>query len=346
MILTESLLLGMILIVSVISFVTDVTKGIVLNKLLLRAVYFGLVINGIYYGYYCSDVFVEYLINLIFITFLSVLMFAGKVWGGGDTKLSILLAFLFPARLYFYYRDELFPILNAFIFAFSIGLIYLVLESAWMLIAGRESKKNKEIKDVLSRMTFQSVAFFFMFMLVDLAVNELIPDFYEDNIALFEILFMAFFVAISRMTLFTRKWVCITASAVSLLVFKLISGRLPQFRITDLLIIGSIHLIRTILSWHNYSTVKIIDLKPGMILSTASSVMMFGDGNVGVNKLSEENMGDRLTEENISSIYRWMDKHPDYETVTIVRKIPFSAFISLGYVTFLILGVLNYYEII
>ena len=346
MILIEVVLSGIIVIVSVISFFTDLTRGIVPNRLLLYAAGIGLILDSVYYGFLVSDVILEFLLNLSFVAVGSLLMFVAKIWGGGDTKLSLLLAFLFPARLYFYYRDEMFPILNAFIFAFSLGLIYLAVESIWLLCTGKERHRTGSIKETLSGIPFQYAAVFFLFLLLDLFIRKMIPVFYEDNTALFEILFMVLFFVLSEVSFFSKRWVCLLVAIGSLAVYAAVSGGFPAIHINDLMLIAVIHLIRMLLSWHNYKTVKITELKPGMILSTTSSIMIYGNEGNGIVRISREDMGDRLTEDEVASVFKWLDKHPNYETVSIVRKIPFSAFISLGYIVFLILGVLKNYEII
>ena len=128
-----------------------------------------------------------------------------------------------------------------------------------------------------------------------------------------------------------------------MILIIVIEGHFPVVRVIDIILILLVHLVRKLMSFHNYEAVHISDLQPGMILSTASS-LLFQDQKTTILKISKESMSDRLSEEDISYIYKWVDKHPGYDKVSIVRKLPFSAFISLGFVIFLVLGALKYYE--
>lgn len=60
----------------------------------------------------------------------------------------------------------------------------------------------------------------------------------------------------------------------------------------------------------------------------------------GLPDMSHENISDRISESECESIHRWEKSKYGSKTVKIVRKIPFAIFISLGIVTYIIVGVM------
>ena len=73
-----------------------------------------------------------------------------------------------------------------------------------------------------------------------------------------------------------------------------------------------------------------------MILSTISSVLMQTSITPGLPGVSTEDLRSRLTTEEIASIKIWA-KATHTESLTIVKKIPFAIFISIGFVSYFIL---------
>ena len=93
---------------------------------------------------------------------------------------------------------------------------------------------------------------------------------------------------------------------------------------------------RMTISTNIYEQIPIKDLKPGMILSTFSSAVMQGSQVKGMPAISSEDLSSRLSQNEINSIGRWA-KTRNVECVSVVKKIPFALFISLGYFTYFIL---------
>ena len=74
-----------------------------------------------------------------------------------------------------------------------------------------------------------------------------------------------------------------------------------------------------------------------MILSSFSSVLMQTSITPGLPGVSTENLKSRLTSEEVDSIQIWA-KATHTQSLTVVKKIPFAIFISIGFLCYCILG--------
>ena len=107
------------------------------------------------------------------------------------------------------------------------------------------------------------------------------------------------------------------------------------------LVVAALLLFRLFADKYNYKTIKVTELKPGMILSVGS-VLSFSQSRVdGLPQFTREDLRSRLSPEEVASIKRWSETNNGQETITIIRKIPFALFIAMGTVLFSLLEVLG-----
>ena len=99
-------------------------------------------------------------------------------------------------------------------------------------------------------------------------------------------------------------------------------------------------LMKLFISEYNYEYINTSDVKAGMIISTETSMLFLNSRVKGLPDMSHENVSDRISESECESIHRWEKSKYGSKTVKIVRKIPFAIFISLGIVTYIIVGVM------
>ena len=85
-----------------------------------------------------------------------------------------------------------------------------------------------------------------------------------------------------------------------------------------------------------YEGVEVRNLKKGMILSSMSSILMQNSITPGLPSISSEDLKSRLTDSEVESVKIWA-KATKTESLTIVKKIPFAIFISIGFISYLIL---------
>ena len=71
-------------------------------------------------------------------------------------------------------------------------------------------------------------------------------------------------------------------------------------------------------------------IKKGMILSTVSSMLMQNSRVRGLPGISMEDLRNRLSEDEVSSIKRWAEGR-NIATISIVKKIPFAVFLAMGF---------------
>ena len=96
--------------------------------------------------------------------------------------------------------------------------------------------------------------------------------------------------------------------------------------------------MRMISSEYNYKQIKTSEIKEGMVLSYAT-VASFSNSRVkGLPQITTEDIQSRISEAEAESIRRWECSKSGLQTITIVRKLPFACFISIGFILFIILG--------
>ena len=86
-----------------------------------------------------------------------------------------------------------------------------------------------------------------------------------------------------------------------------------------------------------YKQIPTETVQKGMILSTSSTVQMQPSRVRGLPGVSREDLRDRLTDEQASSVRRWGKTEKGSPVVTIMRKVPFAIFLVLGYAMYFLM---------
>lgn len=95
--------------------------------------------------------------------------------------------------------------------------------------------------------------------------------------------------------------------------------------------------VRTVSDKYNYQEIAVDELAPGMILSTASTLMLMSSTVKGLPPISSEDLRSRLSQNEVESIIRWSKTSNGKSSLVIVRKIPFAIFIAVGSIAFIVL---------
>ena len=119
--------------------------------------------------------------------------------------------------------------------------------------------------------------------------------------------------------------------------YVLFGLQIYSLNIKMLIIVLIILIFRTISEKYNYEEIKIIDLKPRMILSYESVIKFYTSRVKGLPKTTTGTTDSRLTETEVESIKRWSKTTKGQDTIIIVRHMPFAPFIFAGEVLFFIL---------
>lgn len=325
-----------ILTLGTLTSISDFRNGKIYNKTLAAFLGLAIILDIVYYGFFANDLLKPALFNIVILVVFSLVMFYSHIFAGGDCKLLIVLSILYPAEFYWLYGNSPATLLFAPGFAILLGYVYLLVSSALNIVRGKTRITGKYILG-------QVKAFVYSFLTITIyicAIN-LILCFLERhgifiNVWIVRIICFGVSWIVGRFG-FLRKWFVI----LPLLLFDIVLAVLlrivpislnPENYYLALILLLAQMTIKTNL----YDTVSVQNLKPGMILSAISSAMMQGSRVRGLPGLSSEDLRNRLTVEEVESIHRWAESR-HVEELTIVKKIPFAFFISLGFICYFII---------
>lgn len=319
-----------------VSSKTDLKEGIIYNRHLKFFLICAVVLGIIYYGYFARDIFMLFLVNLFIVSFASLLLFYTHSFAGGDCKLAIIMAGLYPANYYITYGNWPYTLVLAIMFAVIIGYLYLFVLS-FKSIAMKETNISIDlIKDY-----FVSFIKNFAIATIYISCLTLFLYWFQNNgfiinpwIVRFFCLFIAWIV--SHYNILKNRYLVMAVAIIDLflcLYLKFIPFSInPEHYIIVLLLLVFQFTIQT----NIYEEIPVENLKPGMILTTFASVIMQGSRIKGLPGISSEDLKCRLTEEEVISIKSWAATSKiDY--ISIVKKIPFAIFISLGYASYFLI---------
>jgi preflagellin peptidase FlaK len=333
---TEIIMCIVLLAFGALTTKSDISEGMIYNKDLIVFVIIGIILDSVYYGIFVNDLLLDYILNLCIVVLVSTFLFYTHSFAGGDCKLAIVYALIYPARFYIIYGDSNLTLIFAIGVAIIYGYFYLLISAIWSLLLKKNNMNVQYIKN--------SVAGFvksFVVATIYISIIVLVASFVERTGILINVwvtragcMLFAWFVG--KYGIF-RKWYMIVAAVIIDVVLSLVLQMIP-FSVSpeNYILVIILLLCQMMIKTNLYKEVKLTDLKKGMILTTFSSIMMQGSRVRGLPSVSSEDLRDRLTQEQVESILRWGEGR-NVETVSVVKKIPFAIFLSMGYISYLIL---------
>lgn len=106
----------------------------------------------------------------------------------------------------------------------------------------------------------------------------------------------------------------------------------------EIIIVLTVLVFKSMAEKYNYEEISAIDVEEGMVLSI-STVMLFMNSRIkGLPLKTTEDIKSRITKQEAESIRRWTNSSKGKDKIVIVRKIPFAIFISLGFISYLLIG--------
>jgi len=329
-------------ILSVISAITDARRGKVYNKILIIGFVMSLPFVTSYYYLFHMSLLRVYLQNCAFTAILCVLLYASRIWAAGDAKLVCLLVFTLPLGIYAGFAS-LFPALYLFVAVFSIAYLYVILESVVLSVKHVSQVKTRLIQQFGSKpKLLNHAAPFTAAMLLSSLASKIIryfdASFYHNNPVIVPItVFMLLMVTFSLIK--KGYWLMSAALLFANGAFAVLSKDAADLRAFIPATIITVFFIaaRFIAGTFNYKLIKQDDLKPGMVLSLASAMYLAVQKDSIIVK-TDETTKSRLTEEQVSMLKNWRQPlhlpggaENDLQ-FSIVRLMPFSAFVLLGVV--------------
>lgn len=332
----EAILMICIICLCFLSTKSDLKKGIIPNKMLLMFVIFAIIGDSIYYGFFAQDLLIEFLINIGIVIIACIYLFYSDSIAGGDCKLIIVLSALYPARFYLDFENSNLTLIFAIGIAIFVGYCFLLINSVWALI----TKKNKLTFEYLKGYIYNFIKFYFIALVYISILNLLIILLYRMGIEIsawlstFTCLLVVW--SIGKFgALRNKKIVALALLFVIIcsLYFKLL---LISFRPESYAFILILILCQMTIRTNLYETISVEELKKGMILSTMSSILMQKSVTRGLPKVSTEDLKCRLTYDEAESVKIWA-RATHTDSITIVKKIPFAVFISVGFLAYFVL---------
>ena len=328
----------------VVSSITDFKNKKIYNKNIIIAV--GL--SGLTYLIFFKQIenLQSYLINLIISIIISFIFFYLKIWAAGDAKLFIAIVFMIPFELYEVSDKNIFPALILLIMMFSIAFIYVVFETFYLWGKDKDRLNKIKITNIDKTKVKDFILQYFMGYFITLFINNIALKFFMEfkinNGGLMLLCNMLVLIFTYRMIKGKKKSLIATSvfAILNFIYYVLFGLQIYSLNIKMLIIVLIILIFRTISEKYNYEEIKIIDLKPRMILSYESVIKFYSSRVKGLPKTTTETTDSRLTETEVESIKRWSKTTKGQDTIIIVRHMPFAPFIFVGEVLFFILKLL------
>lgn len=334
--LLEVFLLILLVALGAIATCTDLKSGIIPNRYIAVFSALGGVLDAVYYIVFARDIAGLFFANVVSVVIMSLILFYTHSLAGGDCKLIAALALAFPARMYLVYRNTTVTLFLTVAFAILYGYVFFLGMSIWKLIIGDNKPGKGFVKGyLLNYLKSYLVAFIYvtcinlLFAVIDGQVMHISPQ-------IVVVICMA--VAwLSNRIAFLRKLSVVIGLTFLAIVLSIYLKALPiSLNPTTYLITAVLVLCQMAIRTNLYETIQTSRVKKGMILSVYSSMIMQNSRVKGLPGLSTEDLKSRLTEEEAESIKRWGKTEKGMSEITIVRKIPFAAFIFLGYITYFV----------
>lgn len=321
---------------------TDVIEGMVYNKTLFPFLILAIIMDFFYYGFFCREMIFPFVINVIVVSIVSFCLFYTHCFAGGDCKLIIVLALLYPSNCYISYGNNLITIVFAIGIAVFYGYIYLLVTSIYALA----KKDNKMTRDYVKCYLCSFLRSFFTALIYISAATLILYLLAKSGLFVpawgARIICIIVSWTVGRYPMLRKKHILILALIVDIVLaiwLRLIPFSIhPENYILAVVLLICQMTIKTSL----YQEISIDKIKKGMILSMESTILMQNSRVRGLPKISSEDLRDRLTEEEVDSVKRWA-RDKKVEGLTIVKKIPFATFIAFGFVSYMcIWGLLSW----
>lgn len=340
-------MLELLLIICIISSITDIRWGKIYNKYLGWTFIPGSAIV-IFYYIQNKDFIVPFLINLSGAGLMSILFFRFKIWGAGDSKLWLMICYLFPYGFYVTKDYLLFPSFYILFFIFLLSYFY-VLGETFILNIGRQHKLKEPCNiyrperkrfQVNKQVLFDSFFCFFQLKIFYRVCTILFKNYYLGNYFFFALLGLLLTIAVLRTDIkkIYKSLVILIGCGLFLADFTGFAER-KMFHIEDLiaiLISVAVIFIRRGMAKYNYEEVFVKDVTKGMILSIITVIEFKKSRVKGLPQYTDESTKYRLTEEEVQAIKRWEKSKQGKSSIMVVKYLPFAIFMCLGVIIYII----------
>lgn len=315
--------------------ISDIKDGVVKNKVLLSFAILGMVLDVVYYGIFANDILLDFIVNFLIVAFISLLLFFTHSFAGGDCKYCIVLAILYPANLYYGYRNSIYTLCFGIGIAIIYGYFYLLISSIREIVKKKNKMSKEYVVDYLKNF-FKA----YITAMIYIALISLVNLAFESNISINQwiVSVICLIVAwiVGKYSFFKRIYIIIPVLLIDILLSVVLKELPISINPKNYLLVLFLIICQMTIRTNLYENVKVADVKTGMILSMYSSMLMQNSRVRGLPTISAEDLRSRLTQEEVDAIGRWA-KSREVDELIIVKKVPFALFITLGYITYFLL---------
>ena len=318
--------------------ISDYKHGIIQNALLLRFAITACCLDFVTYAIIARDLLSMFLINVALMSIVSIVLFYTHSYAGGDCKLTIVMAMLYPAEYLWRINENSWTLVIAIMLAVLVGFIYLTARSIYLIISKKISITSAYIKGYLAQFGKSYLTTMIYLSLASILLFAIQSKYGALNVWFCRTVYIALALMVGKSKLL-KKWFCIGSTFMIALVASLYLMIIPfSLNVENYVFVTILLALQMIIKSDLYEAVKVENLKRGMILSKYASIIMQTSGIKGLPGVSTESLKDRITDEQIKSIQYWA-KRNKISQITIVKKMPFAIFIFSGFLIYLLIGV-------
>lgn len=328
------------------ALVSDLKTGIIRNVVLIVFGSLLLVITAIKFLFWDRNDFWIYLENIGVFVLIGIIGYITRIWAGGDCKLLAVIALSFPTMFYFDYNQIKLTLWLIIVFAFVFSFIWLLIDSIVKTAKEKNKFDYKKMLCILKNYLLLYVKSFLFLTLFNQIYTLFVFPFLQLNTIIYFLISFLLVVIVSKIKILGNIWVLICVAAVSLAFMVISKNFVIVIYWKNYLLILLFMIFRSFMSLYNYKTINTSDVVSGMVLSKVDTVLMNKSKVKGLPCISDESLKSRLTEDEASSVRRWEKSKYGKPQVSIVRKIPFATFISIGTIIYLTVGVLQFCDLI
>lgn len=333
----ETTSLFVLLAFAIYASVSDIRSGIIKNRILLGGAAYAVIANLIYYTRIAPELFPAFALNALSCTAIACVLFYTHAWAGGDCKLLCVFCLLYPAGRYLTYSDHVLTLPFSILITFVIGYLYLLAS-----FIGRFVQKQVQISSRYIKNALYTFLRSYVVVLIYLTLFHFIWSFTlvsKIELRPIELIALDFCIVwlVSSVKWFKNRYLCLTGLVIDVGLSIALATFPLGTNLLHYLFVFIVILMRILIATQSYQVIQTALVRPGMILSTASSMQFIASRVKGLPGISTEDLRSRLTEEQAESIKRWEHSAKGQPQIIIVRKIPFAIFISLGFVLYYLL---------
>ncbi len=342
MMIMECILLALMLMLCLLSSITDIKKGIIHNRHIAYFLGTFIALDAFFYFFYAREYISIFFSNLICMICIAFFLFYGNVWAGGDCKLFVTLSLGIPATVYSGVELGPAPGFLILLIVFSVAFVHIIAESVVYSIRDKRwihfQKQRIRITDLVLNYIFMTGVIYFLNVVLSWCMFN-----FQITGNMFALMIDFFFILginsiydripnKTKVLLTILSWGFILSFSIATHSFQLRGIYWKSW-----ILVIAVIIIRSIADKYNYQEIETDSVTTNMILS-ASTVFYFSKSKVkGLPTNMKEDLSARLTESEADAVKRWGKTSKGLKTVMIVRKMPFALYISIGTILFLLI---------